>query len=808
MFDLDETPATYTIATRLSEDSPLAVFDLSYISIDGQRVTKGKERVARGLEALSQRLSGGDLAVPFYIEKGLTGKSARLFAVLPGVPSIERLRALARIVAEETNTRIVASCGDSGSLVDLPHSQLFPIAGRYAPKKTGYAVLMNRGQQGVDGSVDAIEDVFDRLIEACDHPIPIHVYRGLALPSEYWSFRPPAVSRFSDQEHGSQTALGGSKPESFSMEEVRLASPSDEPIDAEKFKAGFVVGPTALSPITDRQLHLLGFDLRPRKNKNVRLLPVVPGAEKVTPIEIVPDPDGMFWAGAVGERRALVTKEKLRRDPGAEGTALEMVLAHVVSQFEASTDEALAHDGHGLLWNLGTTLFPGFGFLYVELDDHDETLPLDDREDRPRRFLAALDDLLGPVRIVATKHPSIVASGRRGAFGVHVWYLFAFDPQKKALARLKKDIADRAGIPESSLECHSGAEAGNTRFIIDAEYGVLRSGDARLTSVQAVHDEVNRLKGLGRRLPRRYITFVEGQPFVRTPARKLSPREGARSRMTDLSRFSYSAGGREIVFKKIAGFAGRVAGDENQAGDLAWDIAQRYDGGSKDMADPGKRPFLEKDIRGLAARSHRQYHTTQWIETGPSEPYIAKGPREDGAKYRREDFVIKTLSASEEKALRERIDSVPEPERPRRSPYREAAVDSVFLAYRFMLARFSRTRTVSYENEDGQGQPNGYATMERTFIDALGLGVRIPRGAATCYSPRDPHRGAAELDRWPALSMYGQEPALREALQDAAPSDILAEVEEKRAARERARHRFYKGQKPHAVPIPLRDRIE
>ena len=123
--------------------------------------------------------------------------------------------------------------------------------------------------------------------------------------------------------------------------------------------------------------------------------------------------------------------------------------------------------------------------------------------------------------------------------------------------------------------------------------------------------------------------------------------------MTDLSRFSYSAGGREIVFKKIAGFAGRVAGDENQAGDLAWDIAQRYDGGSKDMARPWEEALPREGHPWSSRRSHRQYHTTQWIETGPSEPYIAKGPREDGAKYRREDFVIKTLSASEEKALRE-----------------------------------------------------------------------------------------------------------------------------------------------------------
>jgi hypothetical protein len=473
----------------------------------------------------------------------------------------------------------------------------------------------------------------------------------------------------------------------------------------------------SLPPDVWKLVYDLGFDLRLGKSMNLRLLPIDLTWPFPRARELVPDPTGLGWAFHVGDRRALISNKRRERSPRIEGPVLGHALSRIVAQFESTTDDRMGCDEHGLAWTMGGKLFPGSGVLYAEFDDHDERLPLEERKDRQTRFLAALDGLLGPDRLIATKHPSISDTGHRGAFGAHTWSYFDFDAQKPALARLRADVAKRAGIPEACVECHSGVERGMTRFIIDPEYSTLTSSVRRIDrTIAAVHDEIYRLRALVLRLPRCYADPVPGEPIRKTLASTGNRRKAVSTAGDDpISKFSYGAGERYAAFFRIAGRAGAVARDEKEAGDLAWDLAIKGDRGSRDMADAAQRASLERDIRQLAARSFQQY--------GGRRPeyearFVARDATGASESYEKDGFVLPDLTPSEEEALREHVVLFAGHLLPRRPSYREAALDSIVLGYRYFISRYLQDKDRTYENEDLR-RLNGYALMERRFFDTL-----------------------------------------------------------------------------------------
>ena len=727
--DVEDAPRSCSIAVPILADSPLVVFNLKSRKASGKGCREIRRRwLDRALEKLVEMLTGGDASVPLYVEKNLAGTRARLFAILPDAPDVYAIRSLAERVQRCSSVWVDSACAGSGDIVDLPRPHVFSIAGRYAPGATGHSPLNGRSQMNVDGTVRQFKDVFALFSEMADHlPSAKVTDRLIATPRERERLTPrgtvyipptfdwsPSATRQAASSRLSDTPASMATSDVSQLPTSRYDRPTDEKLTSFE----------SLQPEVWTHVYDLGLDLRSGKTKSVCLLPAAPNRQIPRARDLVPDPAGLSWAFHVGERRALVSKERLARSPCLEKPVLGHVIAHVAAQFEASTDDSIGCDEYDLSWTLGGRLFPGSGLLYVELDDHDESTPIEERKDRQQRFLEALDRLLGPDHIVATKHPTIVASGRRGAIGVHAWYAFAFDAQKAALAVLKKDLVEAAGVPEGSVECHSGMEGGATRFIIDPEYAVVRSRDARLTTVRAAHDEIARLRGQKRPLPGRYSLPVEGEAIRRSPARTFAHGPTSQGDRADVvSRLSYGAGGRYRAFFKIAAHAAAVSRSEQEAGDLAWQLAVHCNCGSKDMADASQRPALEADIRRLAAGSFRKYGGRP-PEDG--EQFVTKDATGDSDPYAKDGFVLPDLLPGEEEALRARVERLAYALLPKRPTYRRAALDAIIKAYRYCLARYLQDKDRKYENEDLQ-RLNGYATLERNFfITRRGFGVKDP----------------------------------------------------------------------------------
>ena len=721
--DSEDSPLSYSVAVPILPWCPLVVFELASHKARGKdRYEWRRKWLDQGLEKLTRLLSGDDPEVTFYAEKTLAGTRARLFAILPNVPDSNALRAFANRVALGTNVYINAVCGRSTTMVGLPFSHIYSIAGRYAPESTGRSPLNGREQSGVDGSVASIEDVFAILIESAEHPVPWSVAKSLV--DRPWG-RPEPIRTTDTSQSPPCTSLRGLPPVAQSAEEGRAApantfvtmpgagsnSTTDIPSSRQCQKA------PSISSHTRQMLYDLGLDLRPGKRKNMRVLPVRPEAERTKADSIVPSPVGMYWAQSIGDHRPLVTNALAKRDPSAEARALDLVLRKIVVQVEATSNYVVGCDNLGLIWSLSGLIFPGSGILYIELDDHDMSLSTEERIDRQRRFLAALAALLGPDRFVATKHHSIADTVRRGAFGVHTWSYFDYDAEKPALARLRADVAKRAGIPETCVECHSGIEGGMTRFVLDPEYSTLTSAGRRIErTIEAVHEEICRLRALGLILPRRYADPVPGEPIRKTSGTTGTSRKAAPATGVDpVSRFSYGAGERYRAFFRIAGRAGAVASNEREAGDLAWDLAIKCDRGSRDMADPTQRATLERDIQQLATRSFHRYGGRRPEGGARSFTRDATGASES---YEKDGFVLPEVTSSEEDALRGRVMRLAGHLLPIRPSYREAALDSIVHGYRYLVSRYLQDKDRMYENEDLR-RLDGFALMERRFFNAL-----------------------------------------------------------------------------------------